>query len=180
MLKETIDELDIELMRLLMENSGQTYVQLSKKLNIHKDTVRKRIRSLVDRKVIDRFTITINQEKLAKLYPGLWRVVFSIAVLRSHDSLVKELLDHKNVIEVNEATPAAVHDILVQTEFRNMEEFNEFTNWLKSKQNVDSSRLDVIPIYKQHKRRRKIFSALVPKTKDYNIAKKPIERGELI
>ena len=166
MSKETIDELDIELMKLLMEDSSQAYVQLSKKLNIHKDTVRKRIRNLVDRKVIDRFTIAINQEKLAELYPTLWRVVFSIAVLRSHDSLVKELLEHKNVIEVNEAIPAAVHSLMVQTEFRNMEEFNEFTNWLKSKQNVDSSRLDVIPIYKQHKRRRKILSAIVRSRRD--------------
>ena len=161
--KKRLDALDIEMLRLLMEDGSQTYVQLSKKLNIHKDTVRKRIRTLVDRKVIDRFTIAINQEKLAELYPSIWRVIFSIAVLRDHDSLVKELLDHKNVIEVDEATPAAVHDILVQTPFRNMEEFNEFTNWLKSKQNVDSSRLDVIPIYKQHKRRRQILSIITPK-----------------
>ena len=160
--KQKIDALDIELLRLLMEDSSQTYVQLSEKLNIHKDTVRKRIRNLVDRKVIDRFSIAINQKKLAELYPSLWRVIFSIAVLRDHDSLVKELLDHKNVIEVDEATPAAVHDILVQTQFRNMEEFSEFTNWLKSKQNVDSSRLDVIPIYKQHKRRRRILSVITP------------------
>ena len=164
MQKRNLDALDIELLRILMEDSSQTYVQLSKKLNIHKDTVRKRIRNLVDRKIIHRFTISINQKKLTELYPSLWRVIFSIAVLRDHYSLVKELLDHKNVIEVDEATPAAVHDILVQTEFRNMEEFTEFTNWLKSKQNVDSSRLDIIPIYKQHKRRRKILSAIVPKT----------------
>ena len=163
MQKRRIDALDIELMKLLMEDSSQTYVQLSEKLNIHKDTVRKRIRNLVNRKVIDRFTITINQKKLTELYPSLWRVIFSIAVLRDHDSLVKELLEHKNVIEVDEATPASVHDILVQTEFRNMEEFNEFTNWLKSKQNIDSSRLDVIPIYKQHKRRRRILSVVTPK-----------------
>jgi len=44
-----------------------------------------------------------------------------------------------------------------------MEEFSEFTNWLKSKPNVDSSRLDVIPIYKQHKRRRRILSVITPK-----------------
>ncbi len=164
MLKRTkVDELDIELMKLLMENSSQTYVQLSKKLNIHKDTVRKRIRNLVDREVIDRFTITINQKKLAELYPSLWRVVFSIAVLRDRDSLVKELLDHKNVIEVDEATPAAVHDILVQSQFSNMEEFSEFTKWLKSKPNVDASQLDVIPIYKQHKRRRRILAAITPR-----------------
>jgi len=161
--KRRMDALDIELLRLLMEDSSQTYVQLSEKLNIHKDTVRKRIINLVDRKIIDNFTITINQSKLSELYPSIWRVIFSIAVLRDHGSLVKELLGHKNVVEVDEATPAAVHDILVQTRFRNMEEFNEFTNWLKSKQNVDSSRLDVIPIYKQHKRRRRILSVITPK-----------------
>ncbi len=163
MQKRKMDALDIELLRLLMQDSSQTYVQLSNKLSIHKDTVRKRVRNLVDRKVIDRFTIAINQEKLAELYPSLWRVIFSIAVLRDHDSLVKELLDHKNVVEVDEATPAAVHDILVQTQFKNMEEFSEFTDWLRSKQDVDSSRLDVIPIYKQHKRRRRILSVITPK-----------------
>ena len=157
--------MDIELLRVLMEDSSQTYIQLSKKLNIHKDTVRKRIRNLVDRKVIDRFTIAINQDRLAELYPSIWRVIFSVAVLRNRDSLVKELLDQKNVIEVDEGTPAAVHDLLVQTQFRNMEEFNEFTQWLKSKHNVDTSRLYVTPIYKQHKRRRRILSVIAPKEK---------------
>jgi DNA-binding Lrp family transcriptional regulator len=157
-----MDALDIELLRLLMEDSSQTYVRLSKRLNIHKDTARKRIKNLVERKVIDRFTISVNQEKLAEWYPSLWRVVFSIAVLRDHNGLVKELLSHKNVIEVDEATPAAIHDVLVQTQFRNMEEFNEFTNWLKSKEHIDPSRLDVTPIYKQHKKRRRILSAITP------------------
>ena len=163
MQKRRIDVLDIELLRLLMEDSSQTHIQLSKRLKIHKDTVRKRIRNLVNRKVIDRFTIAINQEKLAELYPSIWRVIFSIAVLRDHDSMVKELLNHKNVVEVDEATPAAVHDLLVQTQFRNMREFDEFTKWLKSKQNIDASRLDVTPIYKQHKRRRRILSVITPK-----------------
>jgi len=44
-----------------------------------------------------------------------------------------------------------------------MEKFNEFTNLLKPKQNVDSSRLEGIPIYKQHKRRRRILSVITPK-----------------
>jgi len=166
MQKRRIDALDIELLRLLIEDSRQTYIQISEKLNIHKDTVRKRIRNLADRRIIDRFTIAINQDKLAELYPGIWRVIFSIAVLRDHDFLVRELLNHNNVVEVVEATPAAVHDILVRAQFTDMEGFSEFTNWLKSKQNVDSSRLVVIPIYKQHKRKRRILSVIVSKEKN--------------
>jgi hypothetical protein len=77
--------------------------------------------------------------------------------------LVKELLEHKNVIEVNETTPAAVHDILVHTEFRNMNGLNEFTKWLKSKENVDPTRLDVMPIFKQYRRRRRIATILKSK-----------------
>ena len=161
--KKTLDGLDIELLRLLIEDSSQTHVQLSEKLNIHKDTVRKRIRRLMDRQVIERFTISVNQEKLTELYPSIWRVIFSIAVLRDHDSLVTELLNHKNVVEVDEATPAAVHNVLVQTQFKNMEDFSEFADWLRSKPNVDPSRLDVIPIYKQHRRRRRILSVIIPK-----------------
>lgn len=162
MRRKTLDAIDIELLRLLIENSNQSYVQLSNKLNVHKDTVRKRIKNLVDRKVIDRFTIIINQDKLTELFPSLLRVVFAVAVLRDYDSLVKELVDHKNVIEVDEATPAAVHNILVQTEFKDMMELSEFTKWLKSKQNVDPSRLEVIPIFKQHKRRHRILSVIKP------------------
>jgi hypothetical protein len=75
-------------------------------------------------------------------------------------SLVKELLNHKSVNEVDEATPSAAHGLLVHAQFENMEEFSEFTNWLKSKNNIDSSRLDVAPIYKHHKRKLRILSTI--------------------
>ena len=155
---------DIELLRLLIEDSSQSYLKLSKKLGIHKDTVRKRVKLLVERKIIDRFTITINQDKLAELYPDILRVFFAIKMLRNHESMVKELLSHQNVIELEEATPAAVHDILLQTQFKNLCEFNDFTNWLKSNVDLDSSKLTVMQIYKQHKKRKRIISAIAKKS----------------
>ena len=75
-------------------------------------------------------------------------------------SLVKELLNHKSVNEVDETTPSAAHGRLVHAQFENMEEFSEFTNWLKSKNNIDSSRLDVTPIYNHHKRKLRILSTI--------------------
>ena len=163
MQKRILDDIDIEILRMLLDDSKQTYGQLSNKLNVHKDTVRKRMKNLLGQGVIERFTIAINQEKLFDLYPSLLRVVFAINVLRGSDSLIKELLAHKNVIEVNETTPAAVHDILVHTEFRDMNGFSEFTKWLKSKENVDPTRLDVIPIFKQYRRRHRIATVLKTK-----------------
>lgn len=168
MQRKTLDAIDIEILRLLIENSNQTYVQLSKKLAVHKDTVRKRIKSLLDQKVIERFTISINQDRLAELYPTLWRVVFTVAVLTDIDSFIKELTSHGNIIEVDEATPAAVYNVIVHAEFKDMNEFHEFTNWLRSKQNVDSSRLNVIPVYKQHKRRQRVVTVIKPKKAETN------------
>jgi len=161
--KKALDDVDIEILRRLLDDGKQTYSQLSDKVKVHKDTVRKRIKNLLNQGVIERFTILINQEKLVDLYPSLLRVIFAVNVLRGSDSLVKELLEHKNVIEVNETTPAAVHDILVHTEFRDMKGLNEFTKWLKSKENVDSTRLDVMPIFKQYRRRHRIATVLKPK-----------------
>ena len=156
---------DIELLRLLIDNSRQSYLELSKKLGIHKDTVRKRVKLLVDQKIIDRFTISVNQDKLAELYPNILRVFFTIKMLRNHDSMVQELLNHKSVIELEEATPAAVHDILIHAQFKNLLEFNEFTNWLKSKDDIDSSKLNVMQIYKQHKKRKRIIATIAAKDK---------------
>ena len=156
-------------MRLLVENSRQSYLELSKKLGVHKDTIRKRVNLLVDKKIIDRFTIAINQDKLSELYPNIIRVYFAIKMLQNHDALVQELLNNKHVIELEEATPVALHDILIQTQFRNLVEFNEFTNWLKSKDDVDSSKLDVMQIYKQHKKRKRIISGIAPYHKSNSV-----------
>ena len=127
-----VDELDIELLKQLLEDSRQTNKDLALKLKAHKDTVRKRIGSLVSKGVIDRFTITINQAKLAEMYPSIWRVIFSVTVLKDRDGLVKELLGHPNVVEIDEANPAAIHDIMVYTQFGNVDEFDEFARYLKS------------------------------------------------
>jgi Lrp/AsnC family leucine-responsive transcriptional regulator len=158
--RKGFDALDIELLKQLLEDGRQTSKELALKLKAHKDTVRKRISNLVSKGVIERFTITINQGKLAELYPSIWRVIFSVAILRDRDALVKELLDNKNVVEIDEVSPAAIHDIIVHAQFRNVNEFDEFAHYLKSKSNIDPTKFDVTPIHKQHRRRRRIITAI--------------------
>ena len=158
--RKGIDALDIELLKQLLEDGRQTSKELALKLKAHKDTVRKRISNLIRKGVIERFTITINQGKLAELYPSIWRVIFSVVVLRDRDAFIKELFDHQNVVEIDEASPAAIHDIIVHAQFRNTNEFDEFAHYLKSKSNIDPTKLDVTPINKQHRRRKRIITAI--------------------
>jgi DNA-binding Lrp family transcriptional regulator len=158
--REGIDALDIELLKQMLENSRQTSSELALKLGAHKDTIRKRISNLVSKGVIERFSIVVNQAKLAELYPSIWRVIFSIGVLRERDALVEELLENKNVVEIDEASPAAIHDLIVHAQFRNMKEFDAFSHYLKSKSNINPTKLDVTTIHKQHRRRKRIITAV--------------------
>lgn len=158
--RKGMDPLDIELLKQLLEDSRQTSKELSLKVKSHKDTVRKRIINLVSKGVIECFTITIDQGKLAESYPSIWQVIFSVVVLRGRDALVKELLEHRNVVEVDEAIPAAIHDIIVHAQFRDVKEFDEFAHYLKSKSNVDPTKFDVTPIYKQHRRRKRVITTI--------------------
>lgn len=162
--KEGIDALDIELLKQLIEDSRQSSRTLANKLNAHKDTVRKRIQKMCKLGIIDRFSISINQAKLGKMFPSIWRVIFSIAVLRNRNELIKELLDNKNVVEIDEATPAASHDLLIHAQFADMNEFDDFSRFLKSKDTIDLNRFEVTPIRKQHRRRKRLISAITNKT----------------
>lgn len=161
--KNIIDALDIELLKQLLEDSTQSSRTLSKKLNAHKDTIRKRTQKLCKLGIIERFSILINQSKLYEVYPFIWRVIFSIGIIKNRTELIKELLELPNVIEIDEATPSAPHDILVHAQFSNMKEFDKFTKYIKSKENVDSSKFQVTPIRKQYRRRKRIISAIIEK-----------------
>ena len=158
--KDVIDELDTKILKQLLEDNRQSSRALAKKLGAHKDTIRKRIQKMCKIGVIERFTIAINHAKLSAMYPSIWRVIFSIAVLKNRGGLIKELLENIHVIEIDEATPSARHDILIHAQFGNMNEFDEFTKYLKSKETIDPTRFEVTPIHKQHRRRRRIISAL--------------------
>ena len=164
--KEVIDALDIELLKQLIEDSRQSSRTLANKLHAHKDTIRKRIQKMCKLGIIERFSISINQAKLSKMFPSIWRVIFSIAVLRNRNELIKELLDNKNVVEIDEATPAAIHDLLIHTQFADMNEFDDFSKFLKSKDNIDLNRFEVTPIHKQHRRRKRLISVITHKTQN--------------
>ena len=162
--KNAIDALDIELLKQLLEDCRQSSRTLAKKLNAHKDTIRKRTQKLCKMGIIERFSISINQSKLCAVYPSIWRVIFSIGIINNRNELIKELLELPNVVEIDEATPSATHDILIHAQFSNMNEFDQFTKSLKSKENIDSSKFQVTPIHKQHRRRKRIISAITKKS----------------
>ena len=58
-----LDEKDNTILNLLKENSRISNVEIAKKLNTTEGTIRRRIKRLVDEKVIKKFTLEINDGK---------------------------------------------------------------------------------------------------------------------
>ena len=61
-----LDELDMKLLEDLSRDSWLSYAELGRKYNLSRVCIRERINNLVERGVIERFTIVVNPEKLGK------------------------------------------------------------------------------------------------------------------
>lgn len=59
-----LDDIDRRIIKLLQEDSSQTYAELARKLGMKESTIRKRVLTLRDKGVIKRFTITIEPSKM--------------------------------------------------------------------------------------------------------------------
>ena len=155
--------LDMSILEELLDDSRQSYVELGRKVGAHKDTVRNRVIKLMDDGVIEHFTISINHERLTELFPSLTKVVFAVSVTKKRDELVEQLLAKRNVYEVNEASPASTHELIILAQFKDVKEFKLFSDWLKSLDMIDHSRTVISPIYKQYKNKRGIITSVKQK-----------------
>lgn len=61
-----MDSVDINLLRLLQEDSRRSYIDLAKSVGISETAIRRRIKKLIDEKVIERFTVKLNPDKIGK------------------------------------------------------------------------------------------------------------------
>lgn len=61
-----MDQIDTELLKLLTEDSRMSYTELADRIGISETAIRRRMKKLVDEKVITQFTIKVDQEKIGK------------------------------------------------------------------------------------------------------------------
>jgi len=63
MKKETLDEIDEEIIKILQENAKTSYREIKDKLNISIGTIHNRISKLEENKIIEGYTLKLNNEK---------------------------------------------------------------------------------------------------------------------
>ena len=74
MKKETLDEIDIEIIKILQENAKTSYRVIQDKLNISIGTIHNRISKLEENDIIEGYTLKLNNEKLGYKLTFLIRI----------------------------------------------------------------------------------------------------------
>ena len=116
-----IDKTDIRILCELRENARMSNSEIAKKLGVTEATVRRRIKTLIEKGIILRFSIHIDYrliENTVKAYVHVKTVTDKL------DKVVEALKNHNRVVAVYRVT--GEYDLLVVTLFVGMTELQEF------------------------------------------------------
>lgn len=115
-----IDDLDLKILGELSRDASISVPRLSKKININSSVVYSRIKRLVKRGLIKKFTIVINDEALGFNVKALTGITMDSKL---RDNVLSELFKIPEVREVAEVTGR--FDVLVTMNARSLDEMHQ-------------------------------------------------------
>ncbi len=115
-----IDDLDLKILSELSKDANISVPRLSKKININSSVVYSRIKRLVKRGLIKKFTIVINDEALGFNVKALTGITMDSKL---RDNVLGELFKIPEVREVAEVTGR--FDVLVTMTARSLDEMHQ-------------------------------------------------------
>ena len=117
------DNIDLKILSELSNNSSISVPHLSKKINVNSSVVYSRIKRLVKRKLIERFTIEINNKELGYAVKSLTGINMDS---KKRDNIIEELFKIKEVREISEVTGR--FDMLVTMYAKNLENMHQLVS----------------------------------------------------
>ena len=128
-----IDNKDEKIIEILKEDSREPIREIAKKTKIRPSTVHQRIRKLIEDKVIEKFTIKLNNKAVGENF-----IVFMLVKGGTTEYIDNKILQNKYVKEVFGVT--GEYDMLIKLKFENVDEFHEFVlNFRKNKKEIQST-----------------------------------------
>ena len=117
------DNIDLKILSELSNDSSISIPHLSKKINVNSSVVYSRIKRLIKRKLIERFTIEINNKELGYAVKSLTGINMDS---KKRDNIIEELFKIREVREISEVTGR--FDILVTMYARNLENMHQLVS----------------------------------------------------
>ena len=119
---------EIDIIKELEKDASQTYTQIAKKFGVTEAAIRKRIKNLIEKGIIERYNVEINYKRLG----------FEIFAIIGIDckpecmmKLAEELKKEENIRKI--FTTSGDHSILIEAVFKTSEEFSRFLKKLEKK-----------------------------------------------
>jgi len=94
-----LDELDIQILRLLSENAKLTYTEMGRHLNVAHSTVYERIKKLEKHGVIEKYTIIVNKNKIGRRFLTAIMTIYTDP--KETENVAKKLAEYENILEVS-------------------------------------------------------------------------------
>ena len=117
------DNIDLKILSELSNNSSISVPHLSKKINVNSSVVYSRIKRLIKRKLIERFTIEINNKELGYTVKSLTGINMDS---KKRDNIIEELFKIREVREISEVTGR--FDILVTMYAKNLKDMHQLVS----------------------------------------------------
>ena len=114
-----LDNKDNKIIGILKEDSREPIKIIAKKTGIRPSTVHQRIQKLIKCRVIEKFTIKLNNKAIGENF-----IAFLLIKGTTSDYINNKFLNTKNVKEVFGVT--GEYDVMVKLKFEDVEEFNDF------------------------------------------------------
>ena len=128
-----IDDKDRKIIEVLKQNSRKPIREIAKITKIRPSTVHQRIQKLIDNKVIEKFTIKLNNKAVGENF-----IVFMLVKGTTTEYIDNKVLNNKHVKEVFGIT--GEYDLIVKLKFKDIDEFHDFVlNFRKEKKEIQST-----------------------------------------
>ena len=118
-----VDELDLQILSELSNDASISVPRLSKKINVNSSVVYSRIKRLVKRKLIERFTVVVNNAELGYNVKALTGINMDT---KKRDHIINELFKIDGVREVAEVTGR--FDILVTMYSKSLDQMHKLVS----------------------------------------------------
>lgn len=115
------DDVDQRLVEELIKDGRISYVELAEKVGLSRVAVKDRIQNLIDKGVIENFTVIINSEKFGKKVSAFFEVDVEPKQLQE---VAQNLADNSNVASIYQMTgPSTLHMHVLVEDFKMLETF---------------------------------------------------------
>src|SRR5574338_1602057 len=131
------DKTDDEILKILKEDSRESFVDIGKKLKLSESTVRRRVKNLTDNKVIKKFTVEMGEQNSTKAI-----VLISVESSMDTSKVSARLTKLDGVKTVFEIT--GQYDIAVVISSPNITEINLAIDALRKVQGVTDTNTVII------------------------------------